>query len=163
MFEKILLPLDGSELSEQAVASARGMAQAFNSQLHLLQVLSLGDQFALTRGMDYGAVSSGLSQSLMDEVTAAETAKAEGYLAAVAVRLRADGLDVVTAIPDGPAAEKNYRICRSPEHRLDSYEHPWTGRYSAYVGGQRDRPGNTFLHSPGFGSTSRLTPIPARL
>ena len=106
MFEKILLPLDGSELSEQAVASARGMAQAFNSQLHLLQVLSLGDQFALTRGMDYGAVSSGLSQSLMDEVTAAETAKAEEYLAAVAVRLRADGLDVVTAIPDGPAAEK---------------------------------------------------------
>ncbi len=106
MFEKILLPLDGSELSEQAVASARGMAQAFNSQLHLLQVLSLGDRFALTRGMDYGAVSSGLSQSLMDEVTAAETAKAEEYLAAVAVRLRADGLDVVTAIPDGPAAEK---------------------------------------------------------
>ena len=106
MFEKILVPLDGSELSEQAVASARGMAQAFNSQLHLLQVLSLGDQFALTRGMDYGAVSSGLSQSLMDEVTAAETAKAEGYLAGVAVRLRADGLDVVTAIPDGPAAEK---------------------------------------------------------
>ena len=106
MFEKILLPLDGSELSEQAIASARGMAQAFNSQLHLLQVLSLRDQFALTRGMDYGAVSSGLSQSLMDEVTAAETAKAEEYLAGVAVRLKADGLDVVTAIPEGPAAEK---------------------------------------------------------
>ncbi len=41
MFENILVPLDGSELSEQALPIAQGMAQKFGSTVHLIHVISV--------------------------------------------------------------------------------------------------------------------------
>ena len=106
MYKQILLPLDGSDVSESALTPARNVAQAFGARLHLLQVLSSTDQFALTRGMDYGALNSGYSQNLIDEVIAAQSAGVEEYLDGVAAGLRADGVDVVTATADGTAADR---------------------------------------------------------
>jgi nucleotide-binding universal stress UspA family protein len=44
MYQKILVAVDNSELSQQAFAEALSMAKAFNSQLHLFHVISLIDR-----------------------------------------------------------------------------------------------------------------------
>lgn len=44
MFQKILVPLDGSQESEQALKTARALAQAFRAELRLVTVEELPDQ-----------------------------------------------------------------------------------------------------------------------
>lgn len=41
MYEHILVPLDGSELAEQALPHALALAKAFGSDLHLVTVISV--------------------------------------------------------------------------------------------------------------------------
>ena len=45
MFERILVPLDGSELAEKALPSAGVLAQKFQAELILVQVLQLIPEF----------------------------------------------------------------------------------------------------------------------
>ena len=106
MYKQILLPLDGSDVAESALATAQAMGLAFNARLHLLQAFSYSDQFALMRGAEYGALGADSSQKLLDEVIAAQTAQVEEYLGRVTARLEAAGVAVVSAVEDGPPAEK---------------------------------------------------------
>jgi len=50
MFAKILVPLDGSELSEKALGMAQHLASAADTSLHLLQVISLRPELDARRG-----------------------------------------------------------------------------------------------------------------
>jgi nucleotide-binding universal stress UspA family protein len=44
-FQHILVPLDGSETAERALATGKMYANAFSSQLHLVNVVKLGSRF----------------------------------------------------------------------------------------------------------------------
>ena len=49
MFTNILVPLDGSELAEQAVPKAQTLAQSFNATVHLLHVVSRSPEMEALR------------------------------------------------------------------------------------------------------------------
>jgi nucleotide-binding universal stress UspA family protein len=45
MYSQVLVPLDGSEASEQALPHAQSLAGAFGARVHLLQIISLSRLF----------------------------------------------------------------------------------------------------------------------
>ena len=106
MYQQILLPLDGSELAERALAPAQAMALAFKARLHLFQALSYAEEFDLMRGTEYGALSEEYISRMLEEVAAAQSGKAAAYLADKAAALTAAGVEVVTAYETGSPAEK---------------------------------------------------------
>jgi nucleotide-binding universal stress UspA family protein len=104
MFTKILVPLDGSELSEKALGMAQQLASSSATSLHLLQVISLRPELDARRG------SSGESITVLEMEQAAarrlidvQTARGKAYLDGLAVQLQHAGIPVTTVIREGAA------------------------------------------------------------
>ena len=58
MYSEVLVPLDGSEASERALLHAQSLAHAFGARVHLLQIISLSDEYeAVRRGGDTPTVA----------------------------------------------------------------------------------------------------------
>jgi nucleotide-binding universal stress UspA family protein/HEAT repeat protein len=89
MFARILVPLDGSPLAEQALPLATGMAQRFRATLHLLRAV------VVPAGLDVDFRP--LVDALRDE--------AQRYLDEMAQRLRTSGYTVVTAVIEAEPAD----------------------------------------------------------
>lgn len=92
MFERILVPLDGSPLAECVLPHVVALARAFNSQVILLQVLEPLHGSALAQAVD----------PLEWQYVKAE---AEAYLNGIAARLEDFGLKVQRTLKEGIAAE----------------------------------------------------------
>lgn len=89
MYERILVPLDGSALAEEALAHAVTMAEVFQAKLFLLRAV-----FVPTfPGVDHS------------DAYQAELAASEVYLDRMATTLRSQGLRVHTLVRSGKAAE----------------------------------------------------------
>lgn len=92
MYDKILVPLDGSEFAERVIAQVEPLAEKLGSALVLLQVTTAIEALIAetTPGM------SGTGGVVMDPtpIIEAEQASAAAYLDGVAARLRAKGLKV---------------------------------------------------------------------
>ena len=106
MYKEILLPLDGSEVSASALAPTRELAEALGARVHLLQVSSQSEDFALMRGAEFGTLGADYSQQVLDEVAAAQSDRIQRYLNEVGDELTSVGLNVVKAVEDGLAADK---------------------------------------------------------
>ena len=106
MYKEILLPLDGSDVSESALVPARQLAESLGARLHILQVTSQTEEFSIMRGAEFGTMGSDYSQQVLEEVMTAQRDRIERYLNEVAEGLTEAGLEVVKAIEDGPAADK---------------------------------------------------------
>ena len=52
MFNDILVPLDGSELSERALPMAQNLAQSFDATIHLIHVISRENEYSAARGFE---------------------------------------------------------------------------------------------------------------
>lgn len=72
-FQRILVPLDGSEAAEAALAPAARYAEAFHSEVHLYQAIKLGGRFDIV-------------PSYPQDVLDAMVASSEAYLNAMATR-----------------------------------------------------------------------------
>lgn len=104
MFQKILVPLDGSELAESALETAGGLARAFAAQLHLVRCLPErpSADFAASAGEFHEAY-------LHDEQ------EAQGYLETIRARLSGQGLSIEQQVLlPGQAA---YQIARVAEQQ----------------------------------------------
>ena len=89
MLQRILVPLDGSPLSERALPYARSLARASRARIILLRAV---EAHALTgRGRAKARVAA--------------MAEAETYLDAIAGPVREQGLTVDVAVPYGGAAD----------------------------------------------------------
>ncbi len=93
MYKKILVPLDGSELSEMALMHAHALAKAVGAQVVLLSVVVFP-----TRDFD---VTPPMEQAVSAEVLA-ETKR---YLENHAGNLRRTGVTVTTAAESGRVAD----------------------------------------------------------
>jgi nucleotide-binding universal stress UspA family protein len=80
-FKKILLPVDGSELAEQAVAAVQRYAKAFESEVHVVRVISV------TSFGGSAMMEPAYSPQLLDSLQAA----AEEYVQTISGRLSAPG------------------------------------------------------------------------
>jgi nucleotide-binding universal stress UspA family protein len=95
MFQRILVPLDGSPTAEKVLDTAIGEARAHDSAvIVLLRVIApLRSSFMV-------------SIKVHDELARQATEAAETYLLAIARRLQAERAEVETAIAYGPPAEE---------------------------------------------------------
>lgn len=94
-FDTVLIPLDGSELSEQALMHAVDFGELFGAAYHLTRIVS----FPVDLASPYLPHTAQLNQQVLDD--AKESAAA--YLEAHADRLRRRGLRVTTSV--GVAAQ----------------------------------------------------------
>jgi nucleotide-binding universal stress UspA family protein len=108
MYAQILVPLDGSPLSEQALLHAGEIARCMGSTLHLIRVrlpdLYVADMFD-------GAPA--YTQKTLE----ADRRASEAYLNGIRARLGGPELPVVTAVLNGAAAEAIIDYARA--HHVD--------------------------------------------
>jgi len=92
MFNRILVPLDGSALAECVLPHVIAFAKVFDAEVTLLQVLEPPRSSAIARAID----------PVEWEFVRAE---ADGYLNEMTARLKGFGLKVTKTLRDGPAEE----------------------------------------------------------
>ena len=92
MIKRVMVPLDGSELSERALVVAGDLAESLSATMILARVVP-----APVPGRFY-------APGLLQQVGEAQTQEAEAYLAATAGRLREDRLSVDTRLLHGDVA-----------------------------------------------------------
>jgi nucleotide-binding universal stress UspA family protein len=104
LFEKILVPLDGSEHSIRALKMAVQIAQKFNGKITLIHVYSIGG-FAI-------------SPTPVHEFIEAIRKVGAGILADGEKRVKAEGVQAETLLLEGHAVEQIVKTCREGKFDL---------------------------------------------
>jgi nucleotide-binding universal stress UspA family protein len=113
MYEKILVPLDGSELAERVLEHVQAVAEKFGSMVVLLRATLPPEELVPPAGMglpmgDMAAYDSLLSPASIQDFAAlleAEKSETEAYLKGVAEHLGGHGFTVTTEHREGSADE----------------------------------------------------------
>ncbi|MGE5597450.1 MAG: universal stress protein [Hyphomicrobiales bacterium] len=103
---RILVPLDESELAEQALPWAANLARALNYDLHLISVWTLDEQIWMRAGVDPGDKPAKISDALTE------------YLQGVAQRPEFEGLSVTGEARMGDVAEQIGQAATEGDTRL---------------------------------------------
>lgn len=98
MYTRILLPLDGSELAEQAIPQAKELAGLTGAPIHLIRVVDV------TQLPWYGAYGMAMEYSAVETALSTEGDVATAYLDEIAGRLRSEGFATETELLRGPTA-----------------------------------------------------------
>jgi nucleotide-binding universal stress UspA family protein len=100
MYRHILVPLDGSELSEAVLPHAQTLAQKLGATLLLLRVANVSATIMAATGPDTGMVAP----DLIEEVIEDQEEDAKGYLERVSQRLKDAGCQVSWEVVEGSPA-----------------------------------------------------------
>jgi nucleotide-binding universal stress UspA family protein len=95
VYQRIVVPLDGAELAEIALAHGAHLAGLLGAELHLLRVVDV------TRLERYGPYGLALEYASYEQVLTTESATARAYLSTLSERLRSTGLHVTDEIRSG--------------------------------------------------------------
>jgi len=141
MFAHILVPLDGSALSERALPMAQHLARSSPTTLHLLQVISLRPELDTLRGSGSESVTVlEMAQDAARRLRDAQTARGQAYLAGLAGQLQHAGLQVTTAFREGAADE--HIVAYAQAHAIDLIvmsTHGHSGFKRFFLGSVTDR------------------------
>jgi nucleotide-binding universal stress UspA family protein len=108
MFETIIVPLDGSELSETALLVAQELQQKFGSKLILLRAVEPETQrMVAAPGFFESPASAAANVELAQEITEQEEDEATAYLNGVTARLGGDNLEALLVSDDAADAVVN--------------------------------------------------------
>ncbi len=150
MFEKILVPLDGSEYSARAIPYSIAMAGKFNSGIILLQVVRPTRPLAPTGPtgtlIASPATNKILVQQAMEEQTV-NVADARTYLEHQANLILEHGLEVTSRVEVGDPAEAIIEFCQ--KEKIGLVIMTTTGKSGlkrALLGSVTDR----IIREPGF-------------
>jgi nucleotide-binding universal stress UspA family protein len=140
--QTVLVPLDGSLYSEQALPYAQLLARTLMCKVRLLHVLTEVDrEEVITSGLVSRHAVEGMLE-FYDELAqpAWELLRqhAEIYLAGVADRLRAAELAVETQVRIGALAESIVDAVREPETLIVMATHGWSGLRRWVIGSVTD-------------------------
>ncbi len=100
MSERIIVPLDGSELAERALPTAEKLAQLTGAPLHIVRVVDL------TKLEPYGAYGLAPEYGVMASVMSDEDAAAREYMAQTERALAERGATVSSEVLTGSAARE---------------------------------------------------------
>ncbi|GAB4189939.1 MAG: universal stress protein [Roseiflexaceae bacterium] len=111
--QPILIPLDGSDLAEQALAPAQALALRLSANVHLLHVLSEADRShvlleeeAVARQLGYGySVSAAVQETTTHDTWLVLRQNAEAYLESQAAKLQEAGVAATYEVRLGAPAE----------------------------------------------------------
>ncbi len=100
MYKRIVVPLDGSDLAEQAIDTAEGMARITGATIHLIRVVEFpASSFTYV----YGAM---MESEAMTEQLDDERVQARAYLGEVARSLEERGIVATTEVRHGVAIQE---------------------------------------------------------
>ena len=142
MFSNILVPLDGSELSEKALDTAKDIASSAEVTVHLIEVISRKPEFDARRHTT-GFFQTGPLELELDsarQLIDRQIERAKEYLEMVSVELQNAGINVVTAIGEGAADEQIVNYAK--ENNIDLIvmsTHGHGGIRRLFVGSVTDR------------------------
>ena len=105
---RILVPLDGSELSESALPHAKELASRLSSSIHLVRVVPLARQLAASSFAGSGGIDGmpGLDVKAIDEAVEARLQEAMVYIEEQGKKLQQEGISVEWEVRQGAAAEE---------------------------------------------------------
>jgi nucleotide-binding universal stress UspA family protein len=103
MLDKIVVPLDGSDLAEEVLPVVEELGLKLSADVVLLQAVTTLAE-ATRQAMAGSGAAAGLSTDLATQRVESETDAAARYLKTVSERLQAKGLKVSTALTEGLAA-----------------------------------------------------------
>ncbi len=99
MTTRIVVPLDGSEVSEAALPEAIRQAKAFDLPLHLVRVVD-------TRVLEQvGGSAAAFNYSMLGDMFAQESDESHQYMGDARQRLEREGLTVTSDVRVGPVAQ----------------------------------------------------------
>ena len=99
MYNRIVVPLDGSEVSEAALPEAIRQAKAFELPIHLVRVVD-------TRVIEQvGGSAAAFNYSMLGEMFEQESDDAQQYVADAAKRVESEGVAVTFEVRVGPVAQ----------------------------------------------------------
>jgi nucleotide-binding universal stress UspA family protein len=130
MYEKILVPLDGSPRAEEILPHVVDLASKYGSSIMLLQVVEVK---MVGNGVEFMPLSEGweLIRKGMEE----ERRKAETYLNGTRFRLQAKGLEVQTRTACGPVVEAIISTAIKEDiHLIAMASHGRTGAARVFYG-----------------------------
>jgi len=132
MYKKLLVPLDGSELSERALTHVKTISIGCNvPEIVLLMVV---------RPIDNSEIIANLGVERIQEIGAQEFKSAEDYIAGVNRKLEEDGISTQTAVLKGNPAQKILEYCQQNQVDLVVMSsHGRSGPSSWYLGNVADR------------------------
>ena len=140
MFSKILVPLDGSELSEKALAMAQNLVSSSDTSIHLMQVISLRPELDARRGGGESITVLEMAQDAARRLIEVQTARGKEYLESLAVQLQKAGINVTTVIREGAADENIVEYAKAQEIDLIVMStHGRSGFKRFFVGSVTDR------------------------
>jgi nucleotide-binding universal stress UspA family protein len=97
VFERIVVGLDGSDISEIALRTGAELAQGLGLPLHLVRVADLAV-------VHWGPAEAAAAYAELSDEMTEEKREAEQYLEALAAPLRQAGQNVTIEVRSGPAA-----------------------------------------------------------
>ena len=135
MYEHILVPLDGSELSETALPHAQALAEKLGASILLLRVANISATIMAATGPDTGMVAP----DLIEEVIEDQEEDAKTYLERVGQRLKAAGCQVTWQVVEGSPAQAIVETARKNNCDLIALAtHGRTGLVRAVLGSVAD-------------------------
>jgi nucleotide-binding universal stress UspA family protein len=93
MFENILVPLDGSELSEQALPVVRDLARQLGSTVHLIQVVPIADELGARRVVESIQIAE-IEVEQARRITESRVDRGTRYVESVQAQLEEAGIKV---------------------------------------------------------------------
>lgn len=127
MYRQIVVPLDGSQLAEEALEEAKKMAKAASTPLKLLRVV---DTY---RTQSLPATGMALDYSMLSELAEEEIQDATAYLTDIVNGLKSDGFDVSGDVLQGPIARQICSVA-DPEDLIVMSSHGRTGIKRWFLG-----------------------------
>lgn len=141
MFDKVLVPLDGSEISELAIPYAIELAKKCGSKVTLLQAVeSLGQAIATMTPIEPVLVTPESTEQIVEGVEA-EQKFAEDYLTGIAAKFKAEGVDAAWVVLAGsPGAEivdyasrENFQVIAMSTHGRTGFDRVIHGSVAEHV------------------------------
>ncbi len=118
MYDRILVPLDGSKLAEVALDHASELAKRFKSRLILLQVISPIETLPGPGGTLLDSEGDGPALLVDVDHGNTEVRAADEYLNTLRANLAADGLNVTSRVLEGEPVEGILREAKAADVSL---------------------------------------------
>jgi nucleotide-binding universal stress UspA family protein len=100
MYSRIVVPLDGSPLAEQALEHARELAKFTGAPIHLLRVIDF------TRLESYGPYGMAMEYTSFEPILSEEEDASKTYLRRVEAELRESKISVDSEVRRGPVTRE---------------------------------------------------------
>ncbi len=119
MFNDILVPLDGSELSERALPMAQGLAKSSEATVHLIQMVSREHELTAGRSMDTSVQAAELEMDLARRLTESQLSRGRLYLEQIGSQLKTAGIKIETEFTVKAGDPSENIIAYAKEHGIN--------------------------------------------